>query len=32
VPLCETKAPQHRRTGACEDADVLLHGHTWPTR
>src|SRR5712692_8366628 len=31
-PRCEATAPQRRRQGACEDSDVLLSGHTWPTR
>jgi hypothetical protein len=29
---CEATAPQRRRQGACEDSDVLLSGHTGPTR
>jgi len=32
LPLRETQTPQDLRTGALEDADVLLRGHQWPRR
>jgi hypothetical protein len=32
LPLCEAKAPQHRRNRAFEDFAVMLSGHKWPIR
>jgi uncharacterized protein YodC (DUF2158 family) len=30
LPLERATAREHRRQGACEDADVMLRGHTRP--
>jgi len=32
LPLCQAKAPQHRRQGALEDSAVMLSGHKGPPR
>ena len=31
-PLCQAKAPQHRRKEALEDSAVILSGQKWPPR